>query len=129
MKNFRQDIDDSLRSEYKRSDFGEMVRGKYSDREVEVAKVVGLLLACVGEDEGLKFIHHLPADRSRRKSGDWTYEFDAANQITLRYWLSECGSIEERIIPAPSVNTAQERSDFQNVLLDHVRSLKTRIQP
>ena len=34
MKNIRQDLDDALRPEYKRSDFGEMVTGKYSATQV-----------------------------------------------------------------------------------------------
>ena len=126
MKNFSKDIDDSLRSEYQRSDFGEMARGKYAASKVEVAELVRLLLACIGDDEGMTFIHHLPTDSLSRSSGDWTYEFDDADQLTLRYWLSECGNIEERISRVPPVNTAQDRSDLQNFLLDHVRTLKQR---
>src|SRR5215467_405197 len=98
MKDIRQDAGDSLRREYSRSDFGEMVRGKYASTQLEFTELVSLLLACIGEEADLKFIHHstgnLLADHN---SGDWTYELDNANQITLRYWLSEFGSIEEPI--------------------------------
>ena len=126
MKNVRPNVDDSMRSEYKRTDFGKMVGGKYTASQVEVAELVGLLLACIGEDEGLTFIHHLPADYLSRRSGDWTYELGDANQITLRYWLSECGSIEERVSATPCV-TAQDRSNLQHLLLEHVRALRNRV--
>lgn len=58
--NLRQNLDDSLRAEYQRSDFGEMVRGKYAAAQPPFAEMVYLLLACLGEDEGLKFLHHPP---------------------------------------------------------------------
>ena len=96
MKNIRQDISDSLRSEYNRSDFGDMVRGKFAESQVEFAELVRILLACIGENEGLTFTHstgHLTG----HERGDWTYEIDNANQITLRYWASEFASLEERI--------------------------------
>lgn len=130
MKSIRQDLGDSMRPEYKRSDFGEAVQGKYAATQLQFAEVVCLLLACIGEDEGLKFISQpqgsLPAGR---KAGDWTYELDAANQVTLRYWLSEFESIDESISNRTSVNSAQERSDLQNLLFNHVRILKTRVEP
>ena len=128
MKNIRQDLDDSLRAEYKRSDFGEMVQGKYATTQVQLAEIVRLLLACIAEDGGLKFIQHsagVPC--ASRKQGDWTYEFDDANQITLRYWISEFGSIEEPISNLSCVNNAQQRSDLQHLLFTHVRILKTRV--
>ncbi len=128
MKNIRQDLDESLRPEYRRSDFGEMVRGKFATTPLELSELVCLLLTCIGEDVGLKFNHHSPGNLLvDHKRGDWTYELDNANQITLRYWLNEFGSIEERISNPPCVITPQERSDLQNLLLYHVQSLKNRV--
>jgi len=128
MKNIRQDLDESLRPEYRRSDFGEMVRGKFATTPLELSELVCLLLTCIGEDVGLKFNHHSPGNLLvDPKRGDWTYELDNANQITLRYWLNEFGSIEERISNPPCVITPQERSDLQNLLLYHVQSLKNRV--
>lgn len=129
MKNIRQDFDDSLRPEYRRSDFGEMVQGKYATAEIDFAELVRLLLACIGEDEGLKFINN---SRDKHlavyKSGDWTYEIDNANQITLRYWFNEFESLEEPILSPPCITTAQERSDFQSLLLKHVRILRAKVE-
>lgn len=42
MKKARSDEDDELRPEYKRSDFGAMVRGKYAARIAEESNVVVL---------------------------------------------------------------------------------------
>ena len=58
MKNIKNDLSDSLRREYSPSDFGEMVRGKHAMTQLQFADLVSLLLACVAEEEGLKFIHH-----------------------------------------------------------------------
>ena len=128
MKNIRQDLDESLRPEYRRSDFGEMVRGKFATTQLEFFELVHLLLACIAEDVGVKFNHHSPGNSlADHKRGDWTYELDNANQITLRYWLSEFGSIEEPISNPSCVITPQERSDLQNLLLDHVQALKNRV--
>ena len=128
MKNIRQDLDDSLRPEYRRSDFGEMIRGKYATTQIEFAEFVRLLLACIGEDESLNFIHHSPGNYlAAHKAGDWTYEMDNANQITLRYWLTEFGSIAEPISNPPCISTPQERSDLQNVVQKHIRALKARV--
>ena len=128
MKNIRQDLDKSLRPEYRRSDFGEMVRGKFATTQLEFFELVHLLLACIAEDVGLKFNRHSPGNiLADHKRGDWTYELDNANQITLRYWLSEFGSIEEPISNPSCVITPQERSDLQNLLLDHVQALKNRV--
>lgn len=128
MKHIRSDLDDSLRPEYRRSDFGEFVRGKHANIQIEFAELVYLLLACIGEDEGMKFTHHSSGNcRSSQKLGDWTYEIDNANQITLRYWLSEFGSLEEPISNPTVVTTAQERSDLQDLLLKHVQLLKTKV--
>jgi len=40
MKNVKSEITDELRPEYKRSDFGEIVRGKYANRIKEETNVV-----------------------------------------------------------------------------------------
>ena len=40
MKKVKSEATDELRSEYKRSDFGEFVRGKYADRIKEETNVV-----------------------------------------------------------------------------------------
>lgn len=129
MKNIKQDFDD-LRPEYRRSDFGEMAKGKYAATQVEFAELVRLLMVCIGEDEGLKFMHYSPGNAlAGHKHGDWTYEIDNANQITLRYWLSETQNIEEPISNSSCVNTSQERTALQNLLIDHVRNLKVKINP
>lgn len=128
MKNIRQDLDESLRREYRRSDFGKMVQGKYATTQLEFSELVDLLLACAAEDVGLNFNHHsVGNDRADHKRGDWTYELDNANQITLRYWLSEFGSIEEPVSNPPCVTTPQERSDLQNLLLNHLQALKNKV--
>ena len=127
MKNISHDIDD-LRPEYKRSDFGEMVTGKYALIRVELPEFVRLLLACIGEDEGMMFTLHSPADQLAHRAGDWTYEIDDANQITLRYWLGGFRSLEDVISNAPPyVTTPKERTDLQNLLTAHVRALKARV--
>lgn len=128
MKNIRQDNSDSLRPAYRRSDFGKMVRGKYADAQVALPELVRLFLACIGEDAGLKFIHYSPGNHlAGHKLGDWTYEFDNANQITLRYWLNEFGSIEEPVSNPPCVTSAQEKSDLHNLLLNHVQALRAKV--
>jgi hypothetical protein len=129
MKNLRQDRGDSLRPEYTRSDFGEMAQGKYATTQLQFYELAQLLLACIGEDEGLTFTHHSAGNRlAGHNSGDWTYELDDANQITLRFWLNEIASIEEPISNPVSVTTPQERSELQNLLVSHVRALKTRVK-
>jgi hypothetical protein len=128
MKNIRQEPDDSLRPEYRRSDFGEMVKGKYATTQVEFAELVHLLLTCIGEDKGIEFTHHsLGNYLAGHRRGDWTYEMDNANQITLRYWLSEFGNLEEPISNPTCVMTPQERSELQKVLENHVQLLKIRV--
>ena len=129
MKSIRHDTDD-LRSKYKRSDFGEMVQGKYAETQLEFAELVRLLLACIGEDEDLQFSRHSIGNcLVGHNSGDWTYELDNANQITLRYWLAEFSSIDEPILNPTSATTPAERSELQNVLLKHVRALKSKVPP
>ncbi|HEX3248906.1 MAG TPA: hypothetical protein VHS05_05725 [Pyrinomonadaceae bacterium] len=127
MKNIRQDLNDSMRREYRRSDFGKMVRGKYATTQLELAELVNLLITCIGEDFGLKFIHSNNNQIANHKRGDWTYELDNDNQITLRYWLNDFGSIEEPISNPPCVTTPQERSDLQSLLLHHVQALKNKV--
>lgn len=123
MKNLRQNLDDSLRPEYKRSDFGEMVQGKFANTHLEFAELVRILIACIGEDESLTF-HDYPA---AHKSGDWSYEIDHANQITLRHWINEFSNIAEPISNTPSISTPQERSDLHELILSHVRILKNKV--
>ena len=128
MKNIKSDLEDTLRSEYKRSDFGELVRGKYATTQVDFHQLTGALLACIGEDEGVKFMHHSMGNYlANQAPGDWTYEIDNANQITLRYWLSEFGSIDEAIANPASVITPQDRTGLQDALVKGVMSLKTKV--
>jgi hypothetical protein len=127
MKNIEADPEDTLRPEYKRSDFGEIIRGKYATTQVDFHQLTGALLACIGEDEGVEFKHHSTGNRlANQKPGDWTYEIDNANQITLRYWLSEFGNIEEALSSPPTVITPKDRTELQDALLKGVTSLKTK---
>ena len=127
MKNIRQDFDE-LRPEYTRADFNGSVRGKHAFAQLEIAEFVRLLIACIGEDEGLQFSKHTCGDSpSGRKSGDWTYEIDNANQITLRYWLDDSTSIEEPMSNSHSATTTpHERAELQALLTKHVQNLKSR---
>ena len=129
MKNVREDLADSLRPEYKRSDFGEMIQGKYATTQIEFGELVRLLLTCISQDEAVTFVHYSIGNRlAGHKQGDWTYEIDNANQITLRYWLNEFRTVEEPITNPPYVTTPRERSDRQKLILDHVRTLKARVK-
>ena len=128
MKNIRYDEDDTLRAEYKRSDFGEMIQGKYALTEIEFAELLRLLIGCIGEDVGLSFVHHSRGNYlAGHRLGDWTYELDNANQITLRYWLGEFSSIDESISNPPCITTFEEKSDLYNLLLNHVQILKAKV--
>lgn len=128
MRKSQSELNDWLRPEYKRSDFGELIRGKYATTQVDFHQLTGVLLTCIGEDEGVKFMHHSIGNYlANHKSGDWTYEIDNGNQITLRYWLSEFGSIEEAISNPTCVMTAKDRTEFQGALLKGVTSLKTKV--
>lgn len=128
MKNIRPDLADSLRPEYRRSDFGEMIKGKYATTQLQFAELVGLLLTCIGEDEDLTFTYHSTGNYlADHKPGEWTYEIDNANQITMRYWRTEFGSIEEPMSNPPCITTPQERSELQNLLLNHVQVLKAKV--
>ena len=128
MKNIKADLEDSLRPEYKRSDFGEIILGKYATTQVDFHQLTGALLACIGEDEGMKFTHHsIGNNLANQKPGDWTFEIDNGNQITLRYWQSEFGNVDEAISNPPFVMTPKERSELQNALIEGVRSLKAQV--
>ena len=128
MKNIKSELNDWMRPEYKRSDFGELVRGKYAATQVDFAELTALLLACIGEDEGIKFIHHSIGNYlADHHFGDWTYEIDNANQITLRYWLSQFGSIEEAISNPPVVMTPTERTNLHQALVKGVKGLKVKV--
>ena len=128
MKNIKHDTGDSLRPEYQRSDFGEMVRGKYATAQVDFAELVRLLLACIGEDEGVTFkLHSSGKLAANRQPGEWTYEVDEAGQVTLRYWLTEDESFEELIDKTPHVTDSHGRSQLQNLLVNRGRVLKARV--
>ena len=128
MNSIEADPEDTLRPEYKRSDFGEIIRGKYATTQVDFQQLTGALLTCIGEDEGVKFKHHSIGNYlAQHKPGDWTYEIDNANQITLRYWLSEFGSVEEAISNPPVVMTPTERTDFHQALVKAVTDLRVKV--
>lgn len=128
MKKIEPEMDDWLRPEYRRSDLGELVRGKYAGTQLEFADFIRLLIACIGEDENVQFVHYPAASYlGGCKTGDWTYELDNANQITLRYWLSEFESLNEPISNPPCIMTSQERAELQALLLNHVQKLKTKV--
>lgn len=125
MKKVKTELDDWLRPEYKRSDLGELVRGKYANTEVEFSEAVRLLLSCIGEVEHIHFSHHsVGRYGEQRRAGDWTFEIDIGNQITLRYWLSEHANVEELVSNPPAITKPAERTEFQDLLVKHVRALK-----
>src|SRR6185295_20150086 len=110
MKNIKSELNDWGRPEYKRSDFGEIVRGKYATTQVDFAELTALLLAVIGEDEGIKFIHHSIGNYlANHRAGEWTYEIDNANQITLRYWWNSLKNVSEEISNLPCVTTPKDR--------------------
>ena len=128
MKNIQSELDDWGRPEYRRSDFGEVVRGKYAASQVDFVELTALLLAVMGEDDGIRFIHHsIGNSLADRHFGDWTYEIDNANQITLHYWLSEFANIEEAITNPLVVMTFKERAQLQDSLLRGVATLRTKV--
>jgi len=127
MKNIKQEFDDSLRQEYKQSDFGELVQGKYAVSEVQFAELTELLLACIGEEEAIQFTGHSIGNYlADHKLGEWTYEIDNANQVTLRFWLNSLNSVSETISNPPSVMTPQDKAQLQNALLKGVMNLKAK---
>ena len=126
MKNVKRELDDSLRAEYSRSDLGEVTQGKFAGTRIDFTEMVGLLLTCIGEDEDIQFVlrSNYLADRQQ---GDWTYEMDDTNRITLRYWLNEFGSLEEPVSNPSCVTNPQDRTKLQNLLMSHVRNLKRKV--
>ncbi len=128
MKSIKKVFDDSLRPEYRRSDFGKMIKGKYEAAQVEFTELARLLVTSIGEGQGLNFRHHSSGSSlAGHKRGDWTYELDNANKITLRYWVNQFRSLAEHVPNQPSVTTPEERVDFQNLIATHVGILKTRV--
>ena len=127
MKNIEADPEDTLRPEYKRSDFGEIIRGKYATTQVDFHQLTGALLACIGEDEGIQFIHHSIGNYlADHRNGEWTYEIDNANQITLRYWLDSQKNVSEMTSNPPCVTTSKERAELKVALLKGVTNLKVK---
>ena len=128
MKNIKSELNDWGRPEYKRSDFGEIVRGKYATTQVDFAELTALLLAVIGEDEGIKFIHHSIGNYlADHRADECTYEIDNANQITLRYWLDSRRNLSVEISNPPSVMTPKERAELQCALLEGVKKLKAKV--
>jgi hypothetical protein len=125
MKKIKPEIEDWMRPEYKRSDLGEVVRGKYANTELEFSDLVRLILACIGEDENIQFTHHSLGNQ--HKPGNWTYEIDNAKKIILRYWLTESLNIEEPISNPTVVTNPNERAELQKLLHEHARMLKARV--
>ena len=128
MKKIKTEIDDWGRSEYERSDLGDLVRGKYANTQLEFSQLVHLLLVCIGEDEGIRFQHHsVSTYMAQHRAGDWTYEIDNSNQIALRYWLREQANVEELISNPPVIRKPEERAELHDILLKHVRSMKEKV--
>ena len=128
MKKIKSESEDWIRPEYTRSELGELTRGRYANTHVEFSQLVHLLLACIGEDEGIQFGNHAAGNvLGGQKRGDWTYEIDHSNQIILRHWLSEFKSIEEPIRNPPIITDPKDMSRLQDVLLIHVVALKRKL--
>lgn len=128
MKSIKSELEDTMRPEYKRSDFSKLVRGKYAAAQVDFAELTALLLAVIGEDDGIKFVHHaIGNSRADHHFEDWTYEIDNGNQITLRYWLNEFRSIEEALSNPTVVMTPKERTDLQQALFKGVTDLRAKV--
>lgn len=127
MKKIRSETEDWLRPEYERADLGELVRGKDAITQVAFPELVALMIACIGEDNNIQFDHSKRNHLTRRNKGDWTYEIDNANQITLRYWLSDFKNIAEEISTPTCISTPKEREEFQKLLLDHILILKAKV--
>ena len=127
MKNIKAESEvGELRPEYNGSDFGEFTRGAVT--QVEFAERVALLLACIGEDDRIKFTHHSIGNyRANQQSGDWTYEIDNGNQVTLRYWLDSLANIEVTIGNPPGIFTAEDHNNLQTALADGVRALRSKV--
>jgi hypothetical protein len=118
---------DELRSEYKRSDFGKFVGGAVT--QVEFAELVSLLLACIGQDEGIAFqIQSEGNSFQLPTAGDWTYEMGHSDsQITLRHWLGAWNNISEQISNPPCIVTAEDNNNLIDALTTGVRALKDKV--
>ena len=128
MKKIDPQTQDWLRPEYKRPDLGELVRGRYAGTQVEFAELVGLLIVCIGQDEQIHFLHHsIGNNLAGHKRGDWTYEIDNSNQITLRFWISEFKSVAQSIPNPTSIMSLAERTELQNLITEHVGLLKCKV--
>ena len=128
MKNPDLEIDD-LRPEYRRTDFAEMVRGRYGATQVEFGELVHLLLSCIAEDSDLDFtLHHVGNFGANRQFGEWTYEFGIGNQITLRYWLDSFRSIQVHVTNPPCVTDPKERAELNDSLMAGVQSLTGKVR-
>ena len=91
-------------------------------------ELTGLLLACIAEDEGLEFKYHSHASVfADRTQGDWTYEADNHNQVTLRYWRNPTTSFAEKVSNPVAVSNAEERKELQAALTQGVQNLKAKI--
>jgi hypothetical protein len=125
MKKIKSESEDWIRPGYTRSELRGLTRGKYADANVEFSQLVYLLLACIGEDEGIHFQHHSAGHvLGGHKRGDWAYEITNSNDIILRHWLDEVKTVEELISDPPIITDPKEMSRLQEVLLIHVRALK-----
>jgi hypothetical protein len=125
---FKTELDDWGRPEYKRSDLGELVRGKHASTPIEFSELVSLLLVCLGEDKGVRFQPRSVSNyMAHQHAGDWTYEIDNSNQITLRYWLDEHSYLEELVLNPPAITKPTERAELQNLLAKHVLALAEKV--
>jgi len=85
-------------------------------------------LSCIGEDDGIRFEAHSIGDYvAQHQPGDWNYEIDNGNQITLRYWLSGWDNIHEELSNPPSIMNAEDNTKLQDALATGVRQLKARV--
>lgn len=126
MKNFKEDWTDTLRPEYKRSDFGEFTIGKYANIPVDFAEMARLLLVCLGEDEGLHF--HNAANLTVPKPGDWTYSFDVPNQMRLSYWIDTHTRIDETVTGPLKVSSPKESANLRDLIHDRFNVIKESIR-
>lgn len=128
MKNIEVESEvEELRPEYKRSDFGEFVRGAVT--QVEFAERVGLLMACIGADEEITFRSRSEGNyRDQPDAGEWTFEIGHSdNQITLSHWLSGWDNISEQLSNPPCIFTAEDNNNLINALTAGVKALKAKV--
>ena len=128
MKNIKSELFDSLRSEYQRSDFGEIVRGKYAATQVDFHQLTNVLLTSIGEDEGVKILDQsMGQPLTPHQPGDWKYKIDKAQLITLRFWLSEFASIDQPLSNPTNVITSRDRRELQAALLKGMTVLRKKV--